>query len=1125
MGFRINTNVAAMNAHMNSLNNNRALDKSLSALSSGLRINKAADDASGMAIANQLRSQSTGLGQAIRNANDGINLVQTADGALEEYTNILNTIRTKAVQAASDSQTADSRKAIQADIDKLLEEAQNIAKSTSFNGQKLLSGAFTGKKFQIGANSNQTVSLNIADTRTNKVGVTTRSELSVGEGEIGLQLKNNHNGETISLKKIDIQYNNDAENGLGALADEINKYTAETGIKANAIVEVSTTSAIKAGTTGDDFSINGVNIGAITVEDNDSNGALVNAINDKKNQTGVTASLEGGKLTLTSNDGRAIKVEGNISSVFGNSSTEMSTLGKIELVQNGTGEFQIEGVGAGATGADIKINKVTTSKDSILAADSIIASGSEIAAGSQIGGDASVLQKIESTQLDTKLKAGSVIKHGSTISAGTTITGQMIVGGAKDSNTGSSSSTTTTALTQDMKLTKGSKLTAGSVLGKDTVITTEFTEGGKTYKVGDVLSSSLTLTSDLSLQADMTLKYSSTSGDNSKIEMGSRINSGSTLGADLLVGTTYDTTSGTSATQVDIDTKLSDATSSSGNATTKSYVLTGDQTYTVDGTDTDTVTLAEGSLLTSGTKFTVETDVAWTGSDLVTDQGVIHNGENLIAGTTYTLTDSATVGADIDIELSTSTDLVLANGSILSDGFKIAQGATETGSWAATTDEGYETVFQDGDAITTDKVLGADLTQILGTNTDTSSATVNNSMTIKKGSLLKEGTILSLDESTSYSGPTLITDKGVLSTGDSISGGTYTLSEDQILSADLTTMTSLGANVSNAKNVIKSGSILLTGSVVNGTATLGTVGTSETYELDKTVTKDMTVNSDMILKSGSTLGAGSTMSAGSTLGSDTYVYGDGANDGVEVYSKSNIKAGSTLEDQTILGEGSTIGGASTVNSDTTLTSDMTLKTGTKLTSTAGHVTMFKAGTVINQDMTLTDASAGTGGNDIKIKAGQTLSQDLYIKQGDTITLSKDMLMKKDSVIAQDSVLAVNTDNAGTVDVGSNEISSLADIDVTTLEGAMKAIDTLDAALKQIDSIRSDIGSTQNQLESTIRNISVTKVNLTAAESTIRDVDFAEESANLQKRNILAQSGVYAMSQANAAQQNVMRLLQ
>jgi len=140
MGFRINTNVAAMNAHRNSVQTNLGLDKSLNALSSGLRINKAADDASGMAIANSLRQQAEGLGQAINNANDGIGVTQTADGALDEYTKIIDTVRTKAIQAASDGQTLDSRKKIQADINRLLEEAQNIASTTSFNGQTLLNG-------------------------------------------------------------------------------------------------------------------------------------------------------------------------------------------------------------------------------------------------------------------------------------------------------------------------------------------------------------------------------------------------------------------------------------------------------------------------------------------------------------------------------------------------------------------------------------------------------------------------------------------------------------------------------------------------------------------------------------------------------------------------------------------------------------------------------------------------------------------------------------------------------------------------------------------------------------------------------------------------------------------------
>ncbi|MDP3466610.1 MAG: flagellin, partial [Sulfuricurvum sp.] len=108
MGFRINTNIGAMNAHMYSTGNNVGLDKSLASLSSGLRINKAADDAAGLSIANKLSAQSQGLGQAIRNSNDGIGLIQTADGALQEYGDILKRVRTLATQASNDTQDAAS---------------------------------------------------------------------------------------------------------------------------------------------------------------------------------------------------------------------------------------------------------------------------------------------------------------------------------------------------------------------------------------------------------------------------------------------------------------------------------------------------------------------------------------------------------------------------------------------------------------------------------------------------------------------------------------------------------------------------------------------------------------------------------------------------------------------------------------------------------------------------------------------------------------------------------------------------------------------------------------------------------------------------------------------------------
>ena len=343
MGFRINTNTAALTAHTSAVMNNRNLDNSLSKLSSGLRINKAADDASGLAIANSLRSQASSLGQAINNGNDAIGLLQTADGALSEYSNILDTIKSKAVQAASDGQNTASRLAIQKDISKLMEELNTIAKTTSFNGQKLLSGAFSNKEFQMGANANETVKVSIGSTATNQIGHTSRSTLEITNpsgGSVALDITSSSTGKSIQLKSLDILSNNNVDNGLGALADEINRYTGETGISANAVVS-STTGAIKAGTTGTDFAINGVNIGSIIVSDNDNNGALLNAINTKSTQTGVSASIENGRITLTSTDGRAISVTGEGESVLNASNSAMSTIGHLDLVQNGAADFQI----------------------------------------------------------------------------------------------------------------------------------------------------------------------------------------------------------------------------------------------------------------------------------------------------------------------------------------------------------------------------------------------------------------------------------------------------------------------------------------------------------------------------------------------------------------------------------------------------------------------------------------------------------------------------------------------------------------------------------------------------------------------------------------------------------------
>jgi len=176
-------NVSQANAIFGINNSNNQMSKLTHQLETGKRINKASDDASGLAIANQLQSQHQGLSQAIRNSNDAISLTNIADGALQEYTDILMEARDKASQAISDSNSTESRAALEADVKALMESADEIAKQTSFNGINLLDGTFTNKSFQTGAYSGQTTSISIANVDAATLGVDDASlDLTTGAG-------------------------------------------------------------------------------------------------------------------------------------------------------------------------------------------------------------------------------------------------------------------------------------------------------------------------------------------------------------------------------------------------------------------------------------------------------------------------------------------------------------------------------------------------------------------------------------------------------------------------------------------------------------------------------------------------------------------------------------------------------------------------------------------------------------------------------------------------------------------------------------------------------------------------------------------------------------------------------
>lgn len=317
MGLYINTNTASLNAQRSLSKSTNSIGRSFQRLSSGLRINSAKDDAAGLAISSRFTSQIRGLNQAVRNTNDGISLAQTAEGALEESAAILQRVRELSVQAANDTNTTSDREALQAEVDQLVEELDRIGETTNFNNNNILDGSFLGAKFHVGANSKETITVNVSDARSTALGrqarydgtaVTAANSLSTGDVNLnGVSIR----GTVAADDTVSTTLNNGS---AIAKAEAINDSTAFTGVRA-IVNEASVSGGAIAGGTLDsanNVAINGQTITGVSIESNDANDELVNAINAVTDSTGVVATLDqDNQLVLTADDGRNIEVEVN----------------------------------------------------------------------------------------------------------------------------------------------------------------------------------------------------------------------------------------------------------------------------------------------------------------------------------------------------------------------------------------------------------------------------------------------------------------------------------------------------------------------------------------------------------------------------------------------------------------------------------------------------------------------------------------------------------------------------------------------------------------------------------------------------------------------------------------------
>ncbi|MTW20644.1 flagellin [Allochromatium palmeri] len=379
MAMVINTNVMSLNAQRNLTKSQGALGQSMERLSSGMRINSAKDDAAGSAIASRLTSQIRGFDQSVRNANDGISLVQTAEGALSESSNILQRMRELSVQSANGTYTSGNRTTLNAETQQLIKELDRISESTNFNGLNLLDGSAGDVKLQVGAEANETISVSIGQLDSKSLGV----EDTAGVGSFVRTATGASSdvsapaANATSLGTGDLVINGIAIDGAVAASDTassaaksssaistaaaINAKSDQTGVTA-IVGETSVGGASQAaGSATGTILLNGVQITLQTTADtNTTRSSVVDAINLKSDQTGVTAIDTGtadGGVTLVAADGRNIALSneaggltaantglGLAGAANGNSSI---TSGTVTLVAEGGKAIEIT---SGATG-------------------------------------------------------------------------------------------------------------------------------------------------------------------------------------------------------------------------------------------------------------------------------------------------------------------------------------------------------------------------------------------------------------------------------------------------------------------------------------------------------------------------------------------------------------------------------------------------------------------------------------------------------------------------------------------------------------------------------------------------------------------------------------------------------
>jgi flagellin len=1106
----INTNIASLNAQRNLNKSQSANQTALQRLSSGLRINSAKDDAAGLAISTRFNSQIRGLNVAVRNAGDGISLAQTAEGALGSMNDNLQRVRELAVQSANATNSDVDREALQAEVAQLIAEVSRTADETDFNGRKLLDGSFSAT-FQIGANAGQTLEISIEELTAGKLGASSESGLSALGNENALA-----NGDLIingvSIVPSNASDDNSSTNGNDASSiakvAAINKASDETGVTATVNENTLSGSAMTANALSSGvINLNGFDITLSTTSDAGSTRAsVIDSINAISDQTGITAvdseeDING--ISLVAKDGR------NISIAFDNASGGFAGLTASDV--------------AAATGLRISDETATGGGNGTIASASgpnVYEGGFTLIADGDVseiiikGGDGTGNGDIANSGLTVGTYArGEALMVSDKISetSGATITGIDLQGFGKGIEISSTANGSTSALSlgvtsfygdtdgslnlEVLNITvDGVTRTIGSAAGNSVVATGSNSSGTTTAFGAKSVAAALDGFTGVSASAETVIKLDTftitSNGGTFSIAKGSA-NSAALLQTISLNALT------TSATNTDRLQAAADSINATGSTSGLTAYVTASGAagttaalYIVD-VDGDNIALqaAVNTAATSAFSFAVGVKASETSSTF--------NAIGTMTGASSSSVGFAAAGTSGEVMVATGylKDVNVVNGDVNSISMSSSYGVSTQATYAFRNVDSagvatfaQETRMMASTGMTHNVLTTAGAAAKLASgghsaiSSQTASVTVS-TLGLADGDLVLNGISVkaadaSLDKASSIQasdGGEIVTSKKEQS-GIAIAAAINSVSDGTSVTATANETVVVGGDGSSAASSNyasgESGRIYINGVDV-GALTLSDDGSGSVDQNASRQSAIALINQ----KTGQTGVTAEDNGKSITLRAE-----DGRNISVAIDNDdANNETGTGVGFGALIGLDAAEDGIGEADIGTATSSNAVGALGTQ---TEGSTYETTYSTVTLSSAKAIDISAGTQGVDKLEEIGF---------------------------------------RAGSFGGGESG-QFLTEIDISTFEGATEALTAIDNAIGAIASQRANLGAIQNRMESTVSNLAITSENLSAANSRIQDADFAKETAELSRTQVLQQAGISILAQANQGPQQVLSLL-